>query len=145
MTRLIIPFAALALAGAALQACAPKPPPPPVVTARVYAHDLEGKAAVCSVSTTPAADGKETTETMTTGGGGWCGIPLHTASGPYTAGLLTREAHSGRVYVHTVGDDTRIDYIPKAGPVVPDSFTVELIPGNAIVRVTVMPTTGGKT
>jgi hypothetical protein len=141
----MISAAALALAGLSLDACS-KPPPAQVSTTRVFARDMEGKAAICTISDVQAADGKETPETMATSGGGWCGIPLRSAAGPYTAGLLTQPAHNGRVYVHTVGDDTRIDYIPKAGPVVPDVFAVQLIPGNAIVRVSVTPasTTGTK-
>jgi hypothetical protein len=141
----MISAAVLTLAVGSLQGCTKPPPPPAASGARIYSHDMEGKAAICTVSATPAVDGKETPETMVTGGGGWCGIPLHTASGPYTAGLLTQPAHNGRVYVHTVGDDTRIDYIPKPGAVVPDSFTVQLIPGNATVRVAVKPssTTAG--
>jgi hypothetical protein len=129
------------LAALALQACS-KPPPPPVASGtRVYAHDMEGKAALCTApSGLSPVSGRENPVTIATGGNGWCGIPVRASTGrPFTAGLLTDAPHNGKIYVHTVGDDTRIDYVAKAGPVVPDSFAVRLIPGDAVVRVTVTP------
>jgi hypothetical protein len=77
---------------------------------------------------------------MTTGGGGWCGISISKGGTPYSAGLLSQPARNGKVYVHTVGDDTRIDYTPNPGGTGPDAFAVRLIPGNAIIRVAVTRT-----
>jgi hypothetical protein len=70
--------------------------------------------------------------------GGWCGIPVHQdGPKPFGAGLLeTRPAH-GDVLIHEVGDDTRIDYTPDRGFAGHDAFAVKLIPGDAIIRVTV--------
>jgi hypothetical protein len=129
------------LAALALQACSTPPPPPVVSTTRIYAHDMEGKAPLCTApSGLSPVSGRENPVAIVTGGNGWCGIPVRASTGrPFTAGLLTDAPHNGKVYVHTVGDDTRIDYIAKAGPVVPDSFAVRLIPGDAVVRVTVTP------
>ena len=42
-----------------------------------------------------------------------------------------------QVYIHSVGDTTRIDYTPAKGYAGPDKFTVRLLPGNAVVRATV--------
>ena len=102
-----------------------------------YSTDLAGKAAECTVSAVTLQDGKEATATMTTGGGGWCGILVRHNDDPFGAGLLTQAARGGSVYVHTVGDDTRVDYTPRAGTSGADSFTVKFIPGDATMRVTV--------
>ncbi len=120
-----------------LSACMTQPAA--VATARLptYSTDLSGKAANCTVSAVTLEDGKEATATMTTGGGGWCGIPVRRSDQPLGAGLLTQAAKGGNVYVHTVGDDTRVDYTPRAGTSGADSFTVKFIPGDATLRVTV--------
>jgi hypothetical protein len=140
LNRLSISAATLVLAALALQACEKPGPAPAISGARLYSHDMEGKASLCAVpNNVLIVDGKDNALSMTTGGNGWCGIPLRGPGGAYSAGLLTQHAQNGKVYVHTVGDDTRIDYIPKAGTVVADTFVVRLIPGDAIVRVTVTP------
>ena len=41
------------------------------------------------------------------------------------------------VYIHPVGDDTRIDYTPDLGFSGIDSFVVRLLPGNPVLRVNV--------
>ena len=45
------------------------------------------------------------------------------------------------MFIHTVGDATRIDYRPERGFAGGDAFTVQLLPGNATVQasVTVSP------
>ena len=138
MNRLTIPAASLALALLALQACT-KPPPPAASGARIYAHDVTGKAAVCTVPEVQAADKQDRAVTIATGGGGWCGLTLRNGNAPYAAGLLTQPARNGRVVIHTVGDDTRIDYTANPGPVAADSFAVRLIPGDATLHVSVTP------
>ena len=127
-------IAALALLA---QSCA-KAPPPPASTARLYASDLSGGARHCDVpSVTPAA-GKDTPVTMTVGNdGGWCGLTVASDGKPFAAGLLTTEPAHGRVYIHTVGDATRIDYTPETQFVGGDAFDVELLPGAARLKVTV--------
>ena len=42
--------------------------------------------------------------------------------------------------IHTVGNDTRIDYTPAARYAGADAFAVRLIPGDATIRVTVTVT-----
>ncbi len=120
-----------------LSACMTAPPPAATARLPTYATDLAGKAANCTVSTVVLEDAKEATATMTTGGGGWCGIPVRRSDQPLGAALLTQPARGGNVYVHTVGDDTRVDYTPRVGTSGADTFTVKFIPGDATMRVTV--------
>ncbi len=111
----------------------------------VYSTDQKGKAASCTVPDVRAVDGRETQVAIATGGGGWCGISVRREGGPYAAGLLTQPPRNGKVYVHSVGDDTRIDYTPAAGAAGPDAFAVRLLPGDAVIQVgvnTVAPGTG---
>ncbi len=103
----------------------------------VYAADLSGKAASCTAPEEKLTDGKPSTVAMATGGGGWCGILVTRDGKPLDAGLLTQRPHNGSVYVHLVGDDTRVDYIPRPGAVGADSFTVKFIPGDETMQVTV--------
>jgi hypothetical protein len=85
---------------------------------------------------------------MTVGNdGGWCAISVmqpasskESGPTPYKAGLLTSRPAHGKVYVHTVGDATRIDYRPAPGYAGPDSFAVTLVPGNAVLRADVTVT-----
>lgn len=76
---------------------------------------------------------------MTVGNdGGWCAFTVaQPGPQPFAAGLLTEEPAHGRVYIHPVGDNTRIDYTPDAGYVGPDAFIVTLLPGRAVIRATV--------
>ena len=74
---------------------------------------------------------------MTTSSNGWCGIPVRRADQPLGAALLTQPPRSGSVYVHTVGDETRVDYTHRPGTRVADSFAVKFIPGDATMTVTV--------
>ena len=104
----------------------------------VYATDLQGKAASCTASPVQPEAGKTVTATVTTGGGGWCALTVATGGKPYAAGLVERRPEHGRVYIHSVGDETRVDYTPDAAAVA-DTFTVELIPGNASIAVAVQP------
>lgn len=125
----------------ALQACAPRPQavhtPLPV-----YAIDQAGAAQSCKATppTPPLAAGKESTATMTLANdGGWCAIAMHQdGPAPYTAGLLTTRPEHGKVFIHSVGDDTRIDYTPEPRFGGNDSFAVQLVPGDAVVRIAAM-------
>jgi hypothetical protein len=130
----------VAAAGLMLQGCTPQQAAAPLAPgAREYAVDLQGAAKICTVPNHPAlTDGKETPVTMAVGNdGGWCGILVARGGSPYGAGLLSVRPSHGSVYIHTVGDDTRIDYTPNPGYVGPDSFTARLIPGEAVIRTTV--------
>ena len=109
---------------------------------RVYAADLAGGAKVCSVPKIDPAAGKTTEAAVKMSNeGGWCGLSVHQdGPKPFGAGLLTARPAHGSVTVHTVGDDTRLDYTPDRGFTGSDSFAVNLIPGNAAVHVAVTVT-----
>jgi hypothetical protein len=133
-------WVAFALVGAVLQGCAERPPPP-VQHSRLFASDLEGGAKTCDVPKLKLDTGKEVSARMQVGNdGGWCGITLAQDSRPYDAGLLTQPPEHGSVYIHPVGDDTRIDYTPEPGFSGADSFVVKLLPGNPVLRVSVTVT-----
>ena len=109
--------------------------------------DQTGAAKSCTVPKVTPEDGKETSVPMQVGNsGGWCAIsvsqPGSKESGPvpYKSGLLTGRPSHGKVYIHTVGDATRIDYTPAPDYAGPDNFTVSLIPGSAVLRVDVTVT-----
>ncbi len=125
---------ALATAG-----CVEKPPAPAASNVKLYAFDFAGGARQCTapadVALTP---GRETPVAITLGNdGGWCAFKVGQSGRPFTAGLLaTRPAH-GKVYVHTVGNDTRVDYTPDARYAGSDAFSVQLLPGDLAIRVAV--------
>lgn len=133
--------AGFTLAAALLAGCA-GPPPPAAPTTRVYAIDLAGAAKQCTVGPLAPVAGKEVAARMTVGNdGGWCAFTVaQPGPQPYATGLLTEAPAHGRVYVHPVGDNTRIDYTPDAGYAGPDAFTVTLLPGRAVICPTVTVT-----
>jgi len=139
-----IRVATLVLTVLALEGCNGAATTTPQSHLPVYSTDMAGKAASCTVPPVKPVADRNTPVAMTTGGGGWCGISVQQNGAPYAAGLLTQEAHNGKVYVHSVGDDTRIDYIARPGQVGPDSFAVKLIPGNAVIQVAVNTPAVGK-
>jgi hypothetical protein len=119
-----------------LQACAEKPPSAPPI--RVYAADVAGGAKSCDAPKVAPVAGQETPVAVKVGNdGGWCGITVNTGGKPYAAGLLATGPAHGKVLIHTVGNDTRIDYTPARGFTGADSFSVKLIPGDAIIRASV--------
>ena len=132
-------IAAFAVATLGLQACTP----PKLVEGShspVYSTDLQGKAASCTAPLLKnVEDGHAVPATIVTGGGGWCGLFVNREGKPFSAGLLTEAAHNGKVFVHTVGDDTRIDYTPRTASNGPDAFEVRLLPGDAVIHVAVNP------
>ncbi|HEX3350296.1 MAG TPA: hypothetical protein VHS58_19575 [Acetobacteraceae bacterium] len=130
--------------GAALLAQSCAQPPPPVSTARRFASDLTGGAKNCVVpKEIRLAAGKPADVKMVVGNdGGWCAISVSQSSGkPFGAGLVTAPPAHGSVYIHTVGDVTRIDYTPAPHYAGADAFTVQLVPGNPAIQtaVTVNP------
>lgn len=130
-------IAAFLTIGALLAACSPTGRSGS--TLRTFAADLAGGAKVCEVpevSPGKAADLKVAIKVVNDGG--WCGIRLHQPGPePYAAGLLTARANHGNVTIHSVGDDTRIDYTPDRGYVGNDEFRVKLIPGDVTLNVSV--------
>ena len=111
---------------------------------RVYSVDFQGAAKLCKVPKSLSLDPGKPAETEITVGndGGWCAVTVAQSGGkPFDAGLVsTRPAH-GKLLVHSVGDDTRIDYTPEAGFTGSDAYAVRLVPGQAVlsVKVTVTP------
>ncbi|HVZ09311.1 hypothetical protein [Rhodopila sp.] len=144
--RGLTPWIALLATAGLLQACGPEQ----AIRAsknRVFAADVTGEAKVCQVPKVSPADGQTTAVPMgVVNDGGWCGLPLQRGDGPFSAGLLTSRPTHGTVFVHEVGDFTRIDYRPERGFTGPDSFAVKLLPGNAVIQVnvTVTAATGKK-
>jgi hypothetical protein len=132
--------AVFGLTGVLLAGCQSKPPAP---SAPIYAVDLAGGAKSCTVPAVALADGKSTEAAMRVANdGGWCAITLPRPGRiPYAAGILQTRAQHGQVQIHTVGDNTRIDYTPDADFAGTDGFAVRLIPGNPVltVNVTVTP------
>jgi hypothetical protein len=129
-TLLLCATAALA------QGCAPKQPARQ--PARQYFVDQGGIAPTCTTSAVNLKDGQETSAEMTVGGGaGRCSFSLSRDGRAFGVGLLNKRPEHGKVYIHTVGDDTRIDYTPEATYGGPDTFTVALVPGNPSLRVAV--------
>ncbi len=130
------PIAALA-AACLVQGCTPAPAP--YSGTRLYASDLAGGAKSCAVPSVTVVDGKEIAVPMTVGNdGGWCGITVsQSGQQPFSAGLLAARPAHGTIFIHTVGDATRIDYTPDRHFVGQDSFMVRLIPGNGALRVAV--------
>lgn len=129
-------LAAFGLAASALQACAPQAPAHQPT--RQYYVDQGGVAPTCNASKVELRDGQETAGEMTVGGGpGRCSFTVSRDGNPFGAGLLTLRPEHGKVYVHTVGDDTRVDYTPAPAFGGPDRFAVKFVPGNAVLRVSV--------
>jgi hypothetical protein len=130
---------ALALLGVVLQGCAEKPPAPAAQSqTRLFASDFQGGAKNCVAPKLKLDAGKEFSASMQVGNdGGWCGILVAQDDKPYEAGLLTQAPEHGNVYIHPVGDATRIDYTPEPGFSGADSFVVTLLPGRPVLRVNV--------
>ncbi len=129
---LIVPALALT---ALLQGCAQ---PPPASTTRVFQADVTGGAKKCQAPKLAPTAGKTADAPVNVGNdGGWCGIVVSNAGKPFDAGLLVAPPAHGTVLIHTVGDDTRVDYTPDARFSGADAFTVRLIPGDATIRANV--------
>jgi hypothetical protein len=107
---------------------------------RTFYADLQGGAKDCTTTPTRVSlsNGSSTDVAMSvTNDGGWCGISVSRFSGPYSAGLMVQRPSNGKVYVHTVGSATRVDYTPDPGFRGTDAFAVKLIPGDATMKVAV--------
>jgi hypothetical protein len=140
--RMIQPAAwcVLAVTAGLLQGCSTeKPPAPPAPQARTFAIDQTGAAKSCTAPHPSLTAGKPSDVAMAVGNdGGWCGLLVAQAGPkPFGAGLLTARPAHGTVYIHSVGDDTRIDYTPEFDFAGTDGFTVQLLPGDASIRVSV--------
>ena len=134
--RFGLAIAAIALL---LQACAPKPPPAP--GPRMFAADMTGAAKSCTVPPVTPVAGKMLDVAMRVANdGGWCAVTVNNNGRPYDAGLLDAQPKHGKVLIHTVGNDTRIDYTPDPRFAGADTFTVRLLPGGAVIRVAVAAT-----
>lgn len=119
-----------------LQACTERPPA--AQGPRVFQADLLGAAKSCDVPKVTPTAGQEVPVAIKMGNdGGWCAITLDNAGKPFDAGLLVTEPAHGKVYIHTVGDQTRIDYTPDPRFTGSDTFAVRLLPGGAVLRASV--------
>jgi hypothetical protein len=126
----------IAVTALLLQACAERPPAAP--GPRVFQADLVGAAKSCDVPKVSPTAGQETQVAIKMGNdGGWCAITVENAGKPFDAGLLVTEPAHGKVYIHTVGDQTRIDYTPDPHFTGSDAFAVRLLPGAAVLRASV--------
>jgi hypothetical protein len=129
-----------------LAGCAQRAPVASTSGARVYSFDLIGGAKQCNAPKPRLAEAKTTDVALKLANdGGWCAITVARAFGtadqqPYAAGLLRSGPAHGTVYIHTVGDVTRIDYTPRPGFVGTDRFTVSLLPGQPVIVATVTVT-----
>ena len=94
-----------------LQACAEKPGRS---GPRIFDADMAGGAKTLHVPKIAPAAGRRTTsvEVKLGNDGGWCAITVNNGGKPYAAGLLSTPPAHGKVLIHTVGNDTRIDYTP---------------------------------
>ncbi len=132
-------WGALAVTAMLVQGC--DQPQSRASATRLYAVDMTGGAKTCSAPRVEPKNGAPNNVSMKMANdGGWCGVLASQSGRPYTAGLVTVRPKSGKVYVHTVGDDTRIDYTPDRGFAGGDRFTVKLVPGDALVQVDVSVT-----
>ena len=124
----------------ALVGCA-RPVSPGYTGLPVYAVDVTGGARQCVASHPQLMAGRTVDATMSVANdGGWCAISVQLDGQPYASGLLTEPPARGKVYIHPVGNFTRIDYTPDAGFSGTDRFVVQLIPGNPVLRTTVTVT-----
>lgn len=113
----------------------------------LYAVDFTGGAKTCTTSAVDLTGGKSADATMTLGNdSGWCAITVWQAraaqpggllgrSGtvghkPFAAGLVQARPQHGNLHIHSVGDDTRVDYTPDPGFTGTDRFAVRFLPGN---------------
>ncbi len=137
---------ALLLTGIALQGCGQNAGGVAGSQQRLYAADLTGAAKSCDVPKIGPVNGQTVNAAVRVANdGGWCGLPVHQdGPKPFDAGLLTGRPAHGNVLIHTVGDDTRIDYTPDRGFSGPDSFSVKLVPGNATIHISVTVVPEGK-
>jgi hypothetical protein len=104
----------------------------------MFSADVTGGARSCTAPKLAPAAGQEAQVAVKLGNdGGWCGITVNNGGRPFAAGLLEASPAHGRVQIHTVGNDTRIDYTPERGFAGTDAFTVKLIPGDATIRAAV--------
>ncbi len=127
-------FLALATTGALLQGCGPAKPGAPAP--RLFEADMKGGAKTCETAKPAPVGGKTIEASMKVGSdGGWCGLPVRDGDKPFDAGLLIVRPGHGKILVHRVGNDTRIDYTPEFGFTGADTFTVQLLPGGTEVRV----------
>lgn len=133
-------WALMPLAGLAwlLQGCTQEGPSRPPAT--VYSVDLQGGARVCNApkQLSPTEGRPTDVQIAVDNDGGWCAVTVAAPGDqPYAAGLLTSRPAHGKVYIHTVGYTTRIDYTPARNFTGTDSFVVELLPGSPTVHVSV--------
>ena len=126
-----------------LQGCVDRKPQ--ALGRRLFEIDTLGPARSCTVPRIATlTDGAEAPVTMSVvNDGGWCPVTVArdqgalSANSPFDAGLLTTRPSHGSVYIHSVGQYTRMDYTPSRAYAGPDQFAVTLLPGATVLRVAV--------
>ena len=130
---------ALGLGGIAALAACSTPQVARAPSTPIYAADMQGGARVCTVpQDLTLSDAPTSVQMALQNDGGWCGIMVaQPGPHPYRLGLVTTRAQHGRVYVHSVGDATRLSYTPDPGFIGTDAFAIRLMPGSRQVQVAV--------
>ena len=110
---------------------------------RLFSADFTGAAKTCDAAKATPVEGKPVEVALKLhNDGGWCALNVARGGKPYDSALLTGRASHGKVFIHRVGDATRIDYTPDRGYAGRDTFTVKLIPGDAVIEAAVTVTGG---
>ena len=111
----------------------------------VYSVDQRGQARMCDATRdTTIEPGKTAEVAFKMSNDGWCGVVVSQANDkPFAAGLVKQMPAHGKLYVHTVGDSTRVDYTPDRGYLGPDSYVVRLVPGDSMLNAVVTVATPG--
>lgn len=131
------PWLCLAATAFLIQGCAPQQ----ASWNGIFAVDVAGGARTCVSPAASPPDGQTVAaQVQVSNEGGWCGVTVNRGGVAYDSYLLIGRPSHGRVYVHRVGTNTRIDYTPDTGFTGTDKFSVRLIPGNAVVEEAVTVT-----
>jgi hypothetical protein len=108
-----------------------------------YSVDFTGAAKTCTAPKPMVLDAAKPAQAAISvaNNGGWCALTLNAQEDtPYDAGLVTHLPTHGTLLIHTVGNDTRVDYTPQPGYVGSDSYAVRMVPGGATLSVSVTVT-----
>ncbi len=107
----------------------------------VFSMDATGGAKTCVAPIASPSDGQTVAaQIQMSNEGGWCGITATRGGAAFDSYLMAARPTHGKVFAHRVGTSTRIDYIPAAGFTGTDSFSVRLVPGNAVIQGSVSVT-----
>jgi len=101
----------------------------------VFVVDTVGGAKTCVTAPASPPDGQAVQDQIQVSNeGGWCGITATRGGRAYDSYLLVTRPTHGKVFVHHVGPNTRIDYTPDKGFAGTDNFAVRMIPGDSVIE-----------